>query len=84
MRESVKWFASEMERILRENNHRSTWEEMSASELFSELNDEVVELEDQFFWGEPEDVIGKCVDIANCAMTIADNMRRRHGIDDKK
>jgi len=77
MRKEVRWFAEKMEEVLRENDHRGGWEDMSALELFSCFLGEVYEL-DSALWHGDGDVVKECCDVANYAMMIADKMRGRN------
>ena len=76
MREDVRLFAERMEEVLKENNHREGWENMSALELFSCFLGEVYELDSALWYGDG-DVVKECCDVANFAMMIADKERRK-------
>jgi len=75
LREEVLWFATEMEVVLQENNHKGGWVNCHVLDLLSKLQEEISELITAIREGESEDVIKECVDIANYAMMIADNSR---------
>jgi transposase len=81
LRPAVQWFAEEMERQLRIHDRtkgEEGWREMSEDELFLHLNSEYNEL-----WVAMQDdlatesIIHEAADLANIAMMIADNARRR-------
>ena len=74
MRQSVKWFAKQMEKNLKENDHKSGWQGMDVSELWSMLNEEMSELSYEIHDDKPtaEFIISECADVANFAMMIAD------------
>lgn len=75
MRESVVWFAGEMERELRNNDYKGGWRECEVEELFRLLNEEVGELGDVLKNGghiSDARIISECADVANFAMMIAD------------
>ena len=70
-----------MKEKLEENSFKGTWENMDNEDLFSYLRFETVELSDAIFSEPDEAIIRECADIANFAMMIAGNARRR--IDEK-
>jgi ABC-type oligopeptide transport system ATPase subunit len=83
----VQWFAQKMERRLRENDHKSGWEDESVWALMDLLRSEVDELteslpltkeevEDDDGWVS-DCIIGEAVDVANFAMMIADVAMKR-------
>jgi hypothetical protein len=74
-REEVRWFARQMEKVLRENDHKGGWNKQPTLSLVSKLLFEVAELADAIENGDDDDVVKECVDIANYAMMIADECR---------
>lgn len=83
MRKEVKWFAEQMEKILKENDGKGGWQQEDLSYLFESLRAEVGELRVKLPpYGDVESVkdrkgtIKECVDLANFAMMIADNVKR--------
>jgi len=87
MRESVQWFALEMEKELvkHDEEHGEGWKKDGVLRLFEHLELEVIELKlaiqeaIQNFEvdGYGEKVISECADVANMAMMIADNTREK-------
>ncbi|MCM3704035.1 hypothetical protein [Paenibacillus macerans] len=91
LRESVEWFAQQMEMKLRENDHKGGWDNCEINYLFSRLNEEVKELKSSVArvglkgnWADmplssstPLDVAREAADVANFAMMIADIIRKR-------
>lgn len=78
-RPEVLWFATEMEKHLREHDGtkgKQGWHDMTFLELCDLLGDEREELADVLWHGTLEDVIREAADVANIAMMIADNSRR--------
>lgn len=85
MRKEVKWFADEMEKILKKNDHKGGWEQEDLDYLFTCLKEEVKELrkklpKDWLQWlydsiENPKEIIKECVDIADFAMMIACNVK---------
>ena len=79
-RDSVQWFATKMESVLRDNDHKTGWSDMELIWLFERMGDEWAELEvflqdsDGFKSDCRKDIINQCADIANFAMMIADNV----------
>ena len=83
-RQSVQWFANEMEKKLRKNDWKGGWSECSFDWLWDLLNEEIDELStaldeviDEQNIVTNEDLISECADIANFAMMIADNARKK-------
>jgi hypothetical protein len=73
VRKEVRWFATEMEKTLRKNDHKGGWKDCDNKYLSDRLCDEILELEGAMFGGGSiEDVIKEAVDVANFAMMIAD------------
>ncbi len=73
MRESLQYFADMMEMELLANDEKGGWEDCGDDYLAGQIADHF----DQFRRAEGVDKIKACVDIANYAMMIADNERRR-------
>lgn len=77
--EAVIWFGKKMAEKLRKNGHKSHWRASTFAYLTRRMLQEVVELLDEL--EEPtldvEAIAMECADIANFAMMIADNARRR-------
>jgi len=79
MRPILKWFAGEMEKKLRENDHKGGWNSCDVDWLVSRMTEELQELDDvvqQYRQGfaSREEVRRECADVANFAMMIADNI----------
>lgn len=76
LRSEVKWFAEQMERVLRKNDHKGGWRESHTTWLFRRLDDETVELRKALGKNRPfsKKTIDEAVDVANFAMMIADNI----------
>lgn len=70
-RPTVRHFAAQMERVLRENDHKGGWENCTVQEMFTGLLREVVELHDAIEHGNG-DILREACDVANFAMMIAD------------
>jgi len=85
MRESVQWFAGQMENELAKHDEErgEGWKGDGILELFNHLEQEVRELklaiDESAQSGEinREWVIEECADLANMAMMIADNSREK-------
>ena len=75
MRETVHWFANEMEFQLIENDHKSGWRGLTNAWLLNRLRQEVGELERAVIEGK--NVIEEAADVANFAMMIAANFADR-------
>lgn len=75
VRDAVAIFAEEMERTLRENDHKAGWHECPDIYLISRLKQEVLELCEALS-GPSTDrrhILKEATDVANFAMMIADN-----------
>jgi len=70
LRPEVKRFAEEMERQLRNNDHKGGWENCDRTFLLNEL---VKNYKALLATGKKENILRRCVNIANFAMMIADN-----------
>ena len=82
-RESVLWFAQEMENTLKANSAKGDWAKFSIGELLVGLISEMDELEGAIYAAEdaPETdqtvkVYREAIDVANYAMMIADVARK--------
>jgi hypothetical protein len=81
MREPVRWFAGEMEKKLKANDHKGGWSSLWFDDLWELLGQELDELENAIAESDADDpvtneeLISECADIANFAMMIADNSR---------
>ena len=79
IRGEVRWFAAEMERKLRLNDRRGGWAESHQDWLLDRLRAEARELDGALQSGGTYKIIDEAADVANFAMMIADNARRRAG-----
>lgn len=77
-REQVQWFAEEMEKVLRNNDHKGGWDKYDDGYLVWMLRNNLAELTELIFQEskDVQKVIKEAVDVANFAMMIADNARR--------
>lgn len=73
IRPQVLWFARQMERKLRENDHKGGWEDCSPSELVSRIGLEYTEILVAMQQGSRRAMADEAADVANFAMMIADN-----------
>lgn len=76
IRPSVMAFAAQMETVLRENDYKGGWAEMTMPELIRCIGLEFVELvdvdrNDEFY---KESLVNEAVDIANFCHMIFDNL----------
>jgi len=83
LRDSVKWFASQMERKLKNHDDRPGWEDQSIRWLYERLDEETGELLREINrllenWSKTniQRVVSEAADVANFAMMIADNADR--------
>ncbi len=93
-RGSVKWFAEEMERELRNNDHKSGWENSNPRDLIPRIEGETRELvllahdlklgtaREKISPEQKKKLISECADIANFAMMVADIIE--HGVEKTK
>ena len=72
IRKEVMCFAREMEKKLRENDHKSHWSGREQEYLFTRLMEEAGELHAAYL----DTIVEEAADVANFAMMIADNSRR--------
>ncbi len=75
-REPVVWFAGEMEKKLRLNEHKGGWEFASQWILLNMLHDEVTELGEALLSGNPLRIISEAADCGNFSMMLADYGKR--------
>lgn len=74
----VRWFCDRMYDKLHKNQHKGvSWRTETALWLMERLEDEVGELEVAIDEKNKEEIIKECADVANFAMMIADNARRK-------
>jgi len=73
-RPEVIKFAMHMEKVLRENDHKSGWKNTTLEWLYLCLREEVSELDDvTCMWPRHKDkILKEAVDVANYCMMIAD------------
>ena len=82
-RQEVKWFAERMERKLKKNDYKgdgTSWRQGKLDPLLKRLKEETKELENEIYClsiDNQEEIINEAADIANFAMMIADNARRK-------
>lgn len=82
VRPSVKRFAIEMEKVLRENDYKGGWNELSDDHLINRMFQEWIELHDAMIIRNrlnaktTIDMQKECIDIANFAMMLFDNNER--------
>lgn len=79
LREPVQWFAEQMELTLKRNDHKGGWQDCSMDWLIDRLYQEAKMLWIQVVRSDPveEKIIKESTDVANIAMMIADNARRK-------
>lgn len=81
LRNEVAVFAEDMERKLRENDHKGGWQAEGFRYLYTELREEVHEIWCAYLQedGVPDydEIIRECADASNYAMMIADWARRK-------
>lgn len=77
LRKEVQWFAEQMEEKLRQNDYKGGWDKCSMQYLTMRLTQERKELNKLLKKKNKssEDITKECVDIANFAMMIADNLK---------
>lgn len=83
---AVKWFAGEMCKTLGlpRNQAKAHWKDCSDEFLLHHLRTEVKELKWALESGDPALITHEATDIANFAMMIADNAKRKGGADGKE
>jgi len=72
-RPSVKVFAIEMEKQLRTNDHKGTWDDQTAATLVEGLNYNAWHLNNAITAKSYESIIRRAANIANFAMMLAEN-----------
>lgn len=77
VRGELYWFSGIMESKLKKNDFKGGWNTYSMEGLLERMRDEYAELEEALNGVDPEDIAQECADVANFAMMIADNARRR-------
>lgn len=75
VRPAVLWFAVQMEKKLRMNDHKRHWSTCENGYLTTRLAEEGAELFEAVDHGTSEAVIAEAADVANFAMMIADKHR---------
>ena len=74
VRPELRRFAHQMEMVLKDNDHKGGWQNMSHSALWCRLHEEVTELRDTIILGKTgADVRKEAIDVANFAMMIFSN-----------
>jgi NTP pyrophosphatase (non-canonical NTP hydrolase) len=68
-RPQVKWFAVEIEKLLRKNDYKGDWRRLSLKFLRNKLDEEVKEFEKAI---TRKDMLYEITDVACVAMMIAD------------
>ena len=87
LRPTVQWFAEQMELKLRANDHKDGWSDERIQSLMKRLYGEAWELSlvleryqaDTIHESLDPRIIAEAADVANFAMMVADNARRRGG-----
>lgn len=79
IRDSLHNFVRDMELKLTRNDHKAHWSTVSNAYLFMRLLEELAELARAMVDGDPVLIHDECVDVANMAMMIADNVENRRG-----
>lgn len=86
LREEVEWFSFEMEKVLKDNDHKDGWDSLHLLALLTRLEEEVEELKEMVDYAIEFDSIEEfyreavkkeAVDVANFAMFIAWKVRRQ-------
>ena len=80
IRAELRWFVDQMEQVLRKNDWKGGWKDMSREEVLERLEEELDELKTAVCRSKPTDeIIAEAVDIANFAMFLAYNERGKGG-----
>jgi len=74
LRTQVEWFAKRMENKLAANDHKGGWQGEPVYYFLERIDQELNELQDALMSGDKTEAINECVDIANFAMMLADNL----------
>ena len=77
IRESVLFFAAEMDKKLRENDHKGDWLDLPLDYLMNRLYQGVNELFHSIRQGDNKNSIKEAADVGNFAMMIADIIYRK-------
>ena len=85
LRPSVRWFAEQMELKLRANDHKGGWADERMRYLMKRLYGEAWELSLVLERSQADtndecldpNIVGEAADVANFAMMVADNTRRK-------
>jgi hypothetical protein len=84
LRESVKWFAEQMETRLKQNDYRGGWNKEILTDLYFYLEKQQKELKNALYehYGKMNNkrLIKEAVDLANYAMMIAENAKNGSGV----
>lgn len=81
VRESVKWFAEQMENKLKENDKKGGWDDCNIYWLIQRIREETNELLsavnlNRDLGATKENIIREAADVANFAMMVADIARK--------
>ncbi|MGG3454219.1 hypothetical protein, partial [Paenibacillus rhizolycopersici] len=81
-RESVQWFAEQMEAALRHNDHKGGWDNENIYWLWERLKEEASELlvaidATRDLYADPLNIVLEAAGVANFAMMIADIARKK-------
>lgn len=79
VRNSVDWFAKQMERKLKKNDHKGGWKRCELQYLSMRLTQERKELTEAIASKDTQKIIDECADIANFALMIADKFGPEFG-----
>lgn len=75
-RDCLLAFACDMEKELRENDHKDGWGDLSHAWILNRIKQEYEELRRAVETGRaPEIIISECADVANFCMMLADNIK---------
>ena len=72
IRPEVLRFAKQMEKVLKENDHKQHWSNCSVGYLLGRAGDELGELRRAIKSKDPQKIKKEATDLANFAMMIAD------------
>jgi len=73
----VKALAVTMEEKLLLNEHKGLWDDITDIQLCKYMQEEVDEVVDAVLHGTDDEIQKECADVANFAMMLHDNVRRR-------
>lgn len=74
MRKELVDFANQMESILKENDFKGGWDNMTVHELLERLHEEVLEFEVELDANRPYNAAQEIIDVANFCMMIYDKI----------